>query len=458
MNSKLKLPLAAALLIALGLALWFSAPDPSGQASVPEVVPAASVSRAREASAHAPAARQPVAPDATDPVSSEPSALPAQEAASAPAPPLAAPPAGCLRIVATQAGAPLAGRTVWLSRTRSDWFPREVERADESTSELILDVAGQVERCSLQAGDYLVGIESSAKQMAQFRVALRAQAGQLVRFELGDVELHGCALDADGEPAEGALVLVSEARRAGMSVATWTNGAGAYRLQGLSASECWIALHLDGSPYSEMQHSLRTSFMAGESRRLDFGPSAGWHSWSGALRNRAGELVEGVGDEPVPLTLARLDGAHERRPLAATLGRFSLRLAPGEYRVLAIPPGHARPRVVLETLTVGEADLERDLVLPGTRVRGQLRQASTGAPMRVELGGKRSQVRAHLAGHLYPAAFLSVPIDAEGRYCFESLDAGDWKIGLGSQGFEQELELRIEAADVDLVLDLPTSR
>lgn len=127
-------------------------------------------------------------------------------------------------------------------------------------------------------------------------------------------------------------------------------------------------------------------------------------------------------------------------------GAFEAQIAPGSYEVWVTPPGHQRS-VALEPLEVDDADVDRDLVVPGARLAGQV-VAASGAPV------KGRTVIAHLEGHTYSAAYFSVPVDDEGRYTFDGLGPGDWRVGVGGDGLDAETSVRIEEGVDAVTLDL----
>ncbi len=361
----------------------------------------------------------------------------------------AAPPPGCLRVVVRRGGAPVAGRTVHLLRSRSYWLPRDLSAVEAELVHLILDAEGEAIACSLEPGTYIVGVELDPGQIPQRRVKLVAEEGATVRFDLAGASLTGHVYDDDGVPVEGARVQVDSSA----AIVVWTDAQGAYRVEAIAEGVHWVGVNRDGSSFSEGEHMLQVAFAEGEAKRLDFGDPAGLATWSGFLRNRAGDPVgspEGL-RRPARLHLLRLEDRDYRTIPVGEDGRFTVRLARGRYQVKVNPPGQRDRLSIHEDLPIDSADLEQDIVLPGTRVSGRVRDPLTGEPGR---GRHRHTVQAHLEGQTHSAAFHRTLIAPDGRYAIDGLGPGVWRIGPSGTSLEDYLEVRVREEDVELSVDL----
>ena len=132
-----------------------------------------------------------------------------------------------------------------------------------------------------------------------------------------------------------------------------------------------------------------------------------------------------------------------------------MRLARGRYQVKVNPPGQEDRLSIHEELPIDSTDLEGDLVLPGTRVSGRVRDRSTGEPGR---GRHRHTVRAHLEGQTHSTAFHRTLIAADGSYTIDGLEPGLWRIGPSGTSLEDYLEVRVRAEDIELGVDLEHPR
>lgn len=362
-----------------------------------------------------------------------------------------APAPGCLRVIVRQRGAPVADRPVLLLRSGDYWLPRELSTVEAELTRLMLDGQGEATACSLEPGSYIVGVELGPGQVPQHRLTLVEEEGQTVTIELAGASLFGTVYDEDGGPAEGARVQVSLST--GVVTVVWTDTLGGYRVEAIAAGVRWVGVADDGSPYGDGDHMLQVHFSEGEAKRLDFGDPAGLVTWSGVLRNRAGDPVGSPqeGRKPAHVHLTRVADRDYRSAPVGEDGRFSLRLTRGEYRVAVNPPGCSDRLDPGETVVVASVDFELDLVLPGTRVHGRVLDSLTGQPGR---GPFPHTVRAHLEGQQYSAAFHHATIAADGSYAFDGLEAGVWRVGSSHAPLDAYVEVRVREGDLELSIDL----
>jgi hypothetical protein len=165
----------------------------------------------------------------------------------------------------------------------------------------------------------------------------------------------------------------------------------------------------------------------GEQAKLDFGRSTPLPVWRGSLLSRSGEPVSGV---IVDLTEA---ASGWQRRVAVVGGRFEFALAPGTYRASTERIARHREDIELALVELGEDGIERDLLLPGTRLRGLLLDAHTHAPP-TDLSSQ--SISARPRGHDYPGAFVSVLLAPDGTFVLDGLWPGEWVIS----GYRRKVE------------------
>ncbi|MCY3003040.1 MAG: sigma-70 family RNA polymerase sigma factor [Planctomycetota bacterium] len=349
-------------------------------------------------------------------------------------------------------GEPVSGGTVYFGRGYARGMPSEAGEElgaldDGALEARTVGTDGRFRIVGLDAGDYWLGVDTGAGVGAQFGVKLvEDKPSRRVVVELGGARVEGNVYDAEGQPVAGVELRVDLERHGHNFVRFATSAAdGRYAIDELPGGSGWAAVH----PTGQRNLSAETLFMqplaelgGDEVRRLDFGTLAARIRWTGRVVDRTGAAIEldgSVGHKPEG------DGAYSSTPVSS--GRFELRLPSGPHALdLSLDvAGGAGPRFVqLGTHTVETADFERDLVLSGTTLRGQVPGFDAGRHgATVYVGLSRSASASH--------GFL--PLAADGTFRFHGVEPGEWTLGVSS-GQERLGELTLTVLEGDLALDL----
>ena len=333
---------------------------------------------------------------------------------------------------------PLASGTAWLAPgnriapqdPRQPWggvpnpVPTPAGTAPRSTP---IGSDGRFEFEFPQAIGYTLAIDDGNGIVRQhvFNALLRERYDATVVIVLGSATIAGHVYDERGAPCVGARVVVDQSLsrntmdRDFATIAT-TDEHGAYLVRHLPAGKFKVGVVRDPDPRSVLvDDEVELTLEVGQQAKLDFGRSTPLPVWRGSLLSRSGELVSGV---IIDLT----DTASGwRRSVAVVGGRFEFALAPGTYRASTERIALYRDTIELALIELGENGLERNLELPGTRLRGLLLDANTNAPP-TELDKQSITVRPR--DHDYPAALTDVILALDGTFVLDGLWPGEWVV------------------------------
>lgn len=359
---------------------------------------------------------------------------------------------GTIEGLVLRRGEPVSGGTVYFGRGYARGMPTEAGEQlgaldDGALEARTVGTDGRFRIVGLAAGDYWLGVDTGAGVGAQFGVKLvEDKPSRRVVVELGGARVEGHVYDAEGRPVFGVEVRV-DLKRHGRNFTRFATSAvnGSYAIDELPGGSGWAVVH----PAGQRHLSAEALFMqelaelgADEIRRLDFGSPLARIRWTGRIVDRSGEPIEldgSVGHKPEG------DGAYSST--AISKGRFELRLPPGPHALdlsLDVAAGVGPRYVQLGTHSVETADFERDLVLPGTTLRGQVPGFESGRHGSiVYVGLSRSASATH--------GF--VPLAADGTFRFHGVEPGEWTLGVSS-GQERLGELTFTVLASDLALDV----
>jgi RNA polymerase sigma-70 factor (ECF subfamily) len=282
---------------------------------------------------------------------------------------------------------------------------------------------------------YTLAIDDGSGIVRQhvFNALLRGREHATVVIVLGSATIAGRVFDERGVPCSGALVVVDQSLsrnamdRHFAALAT-TDEHGAYVVRHLPAGKFEVGVVREPDPRSVLvDDEVELKLEVGEQAKLDFGRSTPLPVWRGSLLSRSGEPVSGV---IVDLTEA---ASGWQRRVAVVGGRFEFALAPGTYRASTERIARHREDIELALVELGEDGIERDLLLPGTRLRGLLLDAHTHAPP-TDLSSQ--SISARPRGHDYPGAFVSVLLAPDGTFVLDGLWPGEWVIS----GYRRKVE------------------
>jgi RNA polymerase sigma-70 factor (ECF subfamily) len=214
-----------------------------------------------------------------------------------------------------------------------------------------------------------------------------------------------------------------------------------------------------GDPDRDGDHRTETLDLApGEDRELDLGEQRPEPLWRGRVRLASGTPFRGGstgypsdGTPAFDLVRPGSEVATTTVPIDAD-GRVAHRVPRGTWRLRLVVPA-------FETeLVVGDADLERDVVLPGVRVRGVARDARTRGP--VEGGLEAVRIERADPALRSGAGGMRGRVAPDGGFSFDGVLPGRWRVGAtahhrpGRPSAWVEIDVP-DARDVDgVVLDL----
>jgi hypothetical protein len=231
------------------------------------------------------------------------------------------------------------------------------------------DPEGVLRFAGLAPGPYRAAIQLADIRLEQGVRLLEGRATARIVIRLGSATVEGLVFDEQGTPRPGALVRLCR-RGYGRNPPPFecfarTDANGFYRIQQVGSGPQLVEAHLGGS-MRDGATSRDCMVPFSGVVRVDFGSSALERvSWSGVARNAAGDPVPGPGEIRVQ---AGERGELSSLPLRAD-GSFELRLQPGPHHVWVQPAGFFPRQVDLGVVDVPAGGLQRDLVVPGTRLR-----------------------------------------------------------------------------------------
>lgn len=371
--------------------------------------------------------------------------------AVAPATPAEPPlPAGTLELVVLEDGEPCA--RPGMLEIAPDWVPfaKPASAEPEGLLRRPQPSVARFQLAGLTPGRFGLWLAIEAGPTVGTTVVLPAARGVRHVLQLGSAAIEGTVWDESGAPVPGARIGVSW--RAGPFTPNHratSDENGRYRLARLAAGEWFGTLEL---PSGEEVHFVVT-LARSEARRLDFGLPRPWPVWRGTLRTRTG--AEHRGGAWLELRDPGGVPALVRRPVDED-GRFELRLVPGTYRVEAGLWDHDSFRAQLGEVVIGPDGLERDLVLPGATLRGQVHAARPDLDLALDRRDPL-QIGVRREGHDYPAAVRGTQVDVHGAFAIDALEPGVYLVNgypLPVAGGRDSLRVEILPGQDELVLDV----
>lgn len=313
----------------------------------------------------------------------------------------------------------------------------------------------------LADGTYWVGIDlgRGIEAQAYCEVSANRRSSEL-EFHLGSARIEGRVYDAQGQPVGGTEVRL-ESHFIHAPFWTTTSGPdGTYAIEGLPAASfaAWAVRPGErrawaDSPGMRWLRDLRDK----ETRVADFGTPPRNTRWTGRIVDATGTIIELDGE-----LLFECEGWHghgSEPPLQVKRGRFDLQVAPGTHSLRVHctvesvgGPGQAALAIGRERFVpvdAGTEDLERDLVLPGSTVRGYF-AGVTAMP-------NPRQSSAWLCKK--DASTRSAQVGEDGTFRVYALEPGEWTVRVESRGRTVgETTLTVLASDLTLDVLVPLAR
>lgn len=365
---------------------------------------------------------------------------------------------GTIEGLVLRRGEPVSGGTVYFGRGYARGMPTEAGEQLGALDDGALEAReigsdGRFRIVGLEAGDYWLGVDTGRGVGTQFGAKLEADVpSRRIVIELGGARVEGHVYDAEGRPVFGVEVRV-DLKRHGRNFTRFATSAvnGSYAIDELPGGSGWAVVH----PAGQRHLSAEALFMlpleglgADEVRKLDFGSPMARTRWTGRIVDAAGEPVELDGSLGHK---AGEGGAYSSTPIAK--GSFELRLAPGPHAFdlsLKVEGGVGPRHVQLGLHTVETADFERDLVLSGTTLRGQV----TG------FDAERHPSTVYVSLERGPGAQHGfVPLAPDGSFHFHGVEPGEWHVSVSTPGERLgELTLTVLASDLALDVRVPLVR
>jgi hypothetical protein len=334
--------------------------------------------------------------------------------------------------------------------TRLPEHPRE--RANDVISSSVIDQHGEFRIENLAPDSYTLGLDLGHGMQNERRVTVADRPGKRLVIVLGGAGVHGRVYDTNGQPLPNAKVTigssVSETALSRIFRTSRTTGFdGTYAITDLNAGNYWLGVDLQGtrgpSSYDVMQ---RITLAVDEDRAIDIGSAEPSRTWTGTIKTTSGDHVHGGGR--VHLT-RRPDNAYSENEFGED-GAIQLALQRGEYGVqvsLNVDPDR---RIDEPDLSIGAANITRDITLPGTRVSGVVIDAATG--LTLQHSGNLTiglRIRDRIVGGPHGA------VDENGSFAIDAVEPGTWLVSTHPQRLaEGELEVTVHAEDVDIPLRL----
>ena len=262
---------------------------------------------------------------------------------------------------------------------------------EEPISSVLIAADGTFSMDGIRKGAFALEIEpaGSASRLMYFVMPKAPEKTRRRVVALEGARVAGTVFDRLGEPAVGAVVnvgphIVSHPMRGFQFQSEVRTGAdGSFEVDRLPAGPYWIVAHLGPDWWTTRDdRTLKFEAKAGEFVRLDLGSARVEPRWSGVVRARNGKVVRG----PKSLELRPKGGdGLEAVPYDAT-GSFSRRLPPGAYSVSVVFTDYGaepqrRPVEIHPDVTIADHDLVSDLVIPGARVSGGVKDVASGSAL-----------------------------------------------------------------------------
>lgn len=292
-------------------------------------------------------------------------------------------PPGRIEGIVLQGNVPLAGGTVQLWREGLSQRMHSDARPSEGAASTTIGVGGLYAFQPVAAGEYVVEVHSPgfAPRIQFLTIPRDGDTTRRLVLVLGSGRVAGRAFDREGHPAVGAIIQASQGgdgTSLGRDVVVEVRAGadGAYALDGLPSGRWWISVYLGANRWIDSDtRRCRCTVTAGSTTALDLGSERPEPKWSGVVRGAGGVAVRGPG----ALLLAREDDNGYVTVAFDSNGAFCQRVPPGAYgRPHVTLPGIVRKQLAaLAEVSVGEADFEVDVTIPGARVSGVVRDAGT---------------------------------------------------------------------------------
>lgn len=347
------------------------------------------------------AARVPDLPDIAppDPTHAAPSGAPERPPARDEA---VAPPGTIEGVLVAERGSVFGARAHLLGYRgwRSLPVPWHEEEAARHTH---VDADGAFRFADLGPGAYAVCVERGGALLREAFVVVRpGEPTERVVFVLGGCRLRGRVFDELGRGAAGVRVYVSRAGDSCQNTWAWAGPDGSYVVDGLPEGEYWVDAQLTGNPRGDGNGLARRVDVAeGATATLDLGRVRPLPTWSGVVRNRAGEPVG-----PGRIQLNPVGARGYSYVAFDAEGRFRAPVLPDRYE-LRLHLAYVR-FLDAGTVEVPETDLLEDVVVPGTRVRGRVRGAAGDRTVSLVCGDYRAEL----------------PLPADGTFVVDGLPGG----------------------------------
>jgi hypothetical protein len=435
MSTLAKIGIGVALVAAAAWIIW-SKPSTSGGASplaeAPRVPPPVQREAVTDATHRVAATSKPAAPVAVSPgTAAQPSAQDVDSLA------IEIPPA-TIEGVVLRGKKPVAHCNVYAwpydsplpeRPERSSLGPRETELS-KSLVHTATDTHGVFRFAPVHTESYLgfrytLGIDTGDGVRAETLVQpLADKPGHRIVIVLGTASIRGHVYDDDGKPREGVRVCAS---RGNCATTRSTDATGTFSISDLAAGDYWLSVYFEGRVWSgqtpDVMQRVTPLLREGEARTIDIGSMQRSVVWTGTVRTRGGDIVPG----PSRILVSERGSKACSKHSYDEQGRFRIPLQAGVYDVSVSLRARQEPFTLQAPLTMNGADVERDIVVPGARLRVSIVDADTGAPWSSK--SPRLTVSMHREGHDYPGAFSNNDVQHDGAYIFDGVDAGDWLVG-----------------------------
>ncbi|MEZ6017153.1 MAG: hypothetical protein R3F49_18695 [Planctomycetota bacterium] len=342
-----------------------------------------------------------------------------------PALPTEALPPGTLEVVVTVNGVPRTEGVVILDDSRpgaGGWPSIELKPGGaHGGRERRLDERGRAVFQDVSAGEWWLAVSATAGHAQQSRCTMPEGEGHRVEVKLTSGAVYGDAYDDEGAPIVDAWVALTPTAGTSQWQFTRTGVDGAYRMEFVRPGETWIQL-IPGEallPNRSVGPMQKLDVPRSGDLRHDFGALGGLRTWRGRVVTRAGT-------PPVVAATLHLqhkdDGRYVAVKVTAGTGAFEHRLGRGTWSVRVDDQLHPGQRQQVLDLEIAEADVESEVVWPGTRLVVELSGAVDPPPTWVSLREPASKYI------LWKAA-----ADGEHQWVFDGVQGGEWLLTIGDR-------------------------